>query len=100
MMPGSCRIDSWLHRRDFLIGAGASGMALGTALGTAHTQTAAAPDYLLRIAPLRLELAPGKVAAKSILISATTRTWTTSSIGTDCTCPPRSMVRWRKGRQW
>jgi FtsP/CotA-like multicopper oxidase with cupredoxin domain len=36
-------------------------MALGTALGTAHTQTAAAPDYLLRIAPLRLELAPGKV---------------------------------------
>jgi hypothetical protein len=36
-------------------------MALGTALGTAHTQTATAPDYSLRIAPLRLELAPGKV---------------------------------------
>jgi hypothetical protein len=36
-------------------------MAFGTALGTAYTQTAAAPDYLLRIAPLRLELAPGKV---------------------------------------
>src|SRR4051794_11017575 len=61
MIPGSCRIGSWLHRRDFLIGAGASGMALGTALGTAHTQTARAPDHSLRIAPLRLELAAGKV---------------------------------------
>ena len=63
--PGSrrfdCRLNSWLHRRDFLIGAGASGMAFGTALGTAYTQTAAMPDYSLRIAPLRLELAPGKV---------------------------------------
>src|ERR1700704_4230476 len=61
MVPGSCRIDSRLHRRKFLIGAGASGMALGTALGTAYTQIATTPDYALRIAPLRIELAPGKV---------------------------------------
>ena len=50
-----------MHRRGFLIGAGAAGMALGTGLGTAYTQIAAAPDYTLRIAPLRLELAPNKV---------------------------------------
>jgi hypothetical protein len=49
---------SWLHRRSFLVGAGATGMALGTALGSAYTQIATAPDYSLRIAPLRLELAP------------------------------------------
>ena len=36
-------------------------MALGTALGKAYTQIATAPDYSLRIAPLRLELGPGKV---------------------------------------
>ena len=36
-------------------------MALGTGLGAAYTQIAAAPDYSLRIAPLRLELAPGRV---------------------------------------
>lgn len=53
--------SAWLHRRRFLIGAGATGMALGTGLGTAYTQIAAAPDYSLRIAPLRLELAPGRV---------------------------------------
>src|SRR5215216_6560076 len=51
---------SWMNRRKFLIGAGATGMALGTALGRAYTQTTA-PDYSLRIVPLRLELAPGKV---------------------------------------
>ena len=50
-----------MHRRNFLLGAGATGMALGTALGTAYTQIATGPDYSLRIAPLRLELAPGKV---------------------------------------
>jgi Multicopper oxidase len=61
MVPGSQRIESWLHRRNFLIGAGASGMALGTALGTAYTQIAATADYSLQIGPLRLELAPGKV---------------------------------------
>ena len=52
---------AWLHRRRFLIGAGATGMALGTGLGAAYTQIAAASDYSLRIAPLRLELAPGRV---------------------------------------
>jgi FtsP/CotA-like multicopper oxidase with cupredoxin domain len=50
-----------LDRRDFLIGAGAAGVALGTATGAAYTQIASAADYTLRIAPLRLELAPGKV---------------------------------------
>ena len=49
-----------MRRRNFLIGAGAAGMALGAALGTAYTQIATAPDYSLRIAPLRLELAPGR----------------------------------------
>ena len=52
---------SWIDRRGFLIGAGAAGMALGTVLGKAYAQVATAPDYSLRIAPLRLELAPGKV---------------------------------------
>ena len=54
-------LASWMSRRKFLIGAGAAGMALGTALGRAYTQTATLPDYTLRIAPLRLELAPGRV---------------------------------------
>ena len=39
----------------------AAGMALGTGLGTAYTQIAGAADHTLRIAPLRLELAPGRV---------------------------------------
>jgi FtsP/CotA-like multicopper oxidase with cupredoxin domain len=52
---------SLMHRRSLLIGAGAAGMVLGTAMGRAYTQIATAPDYSLRIAPLRLELAPGKV---------------------------------------
>jgi FtsP/CotA-like multicopper oxidase with cupredoxin domain len=51
----------WMPRRTFLIGAGAAGMAIGSGLGTAYTQLAAASDHALRIAPLRLELAPGKV---------------------------------------
>jgi FtsP/CotA-like multicopper oxidase with cupredoxin domain len=50
-----------MPRRKFLIGAGAAGMALGAASGRAYTQITTAPDYSLRIAPLRLELAPGKV---------------------------------------
>jgi FtsP/CotA-like multicopper oxidase with cupredoxin domain len=50
-----------MDRRGFLIGAGATGMAVGAAVGEAYAQIAAAPDYTLRIAPLRLELAPGKV---------------------------------------
>jgi FtsP/CotA-like multicopper oxidase with cupredoxin domain len=36
-------------------------MAVGTALGRAYAQIAASPDYVLRIAPMRLELAPDKV---------------------------------------
>jgi hypothetical protein len=34
---------TWMHRRDFMIGAGAAGMTFGTGLGTAYTQIAAAP---------------------------------------------------------
>jgi FtsP/CotA-like multicopper oxidase with cupredoxin domain len=49
-----------IDRRGFLVGAGAAGMAMGAGLGAAYTQVATAPDYTLRIAPLRLELAPGK----------------------------------------
>src|SRR5258708_1566202 len=52
---------SWLGRREFLIGAGAAGVALGGGLGRAYTQTVTAPDHTLSIAPLRLELAPGKI---------------------------------------
>jgi FtsP/CotA-like multicopper oxidase with cupredoxin domain len=52
---------SLMDRRGFLIGAGAAGMALGAAMGEAYTQIAGAPDFALRIAPLLLELAPGKV---------------------------------------
>jgi FtsP/CotA-like multicopper oxidase with cupredoxin domain len=49
-----------IDRRGFLIGLGA-GVAVGGVLGTAYAQNAAAPDYALRIAALRLELARGKV---------------------------------------
>jgi FtsP/CotA-like multicopper oxidase with cupredoxin domain len=49
-----------IDRRGFLIGAGAAGMAAGGLIGTAYTQSANAADYTIRIAPLRLELAPGK----------------------------------------
>jgi FtsP/CotA-like multicopper oxidase with cupredoxin domain len=44
-----------------VIGAGAAGAALGAGIGMAYSQAANAPDYTLRIAPLKLELAPGKV---------------------------------------
>ena len=52
---------SWIDRRGFLIGAGAAGIASGGGLARAYTQAATAPDFMLRIAPLRLELAPGKI---------------------------------------
>jgi FtsP/CotA-like multicopper oxidase with cupredoxin domain len=52
---------SLMHRRSLLAGAGAAGMLLGTAMGRAYTQIATGADHSLRIAPLRLELAPGKV---------------------------------------
>jgi FtsP/CotA-like multicopper oxidase with cupredoxin domain len=44
-----------------LIGAGAAGAAVGAGLARAYSQIANAPDYTLHIAPLRLELAPGKL---------------------------------------
>lgn len=57
------RPDSRLDRRELLIGAGAAGaagIACGAGLAAAWAQPAAA-DYTLKIAPLRLELAPDKV---------------------------------------
>jgi FtsP/CotA-like multicopper oxidase with cupredoxin domain len=53
--------DLRIPRRKFMIGAAAAGMTLGSALGRAYTQIVSSSDYSLRIAPLRLELAPGKV---------------------------------------
>jgi FtsP/CotA-like multicopper oxidase with cupredoxin domain len=52
---------SLIDRRGFVIGAGASGAALGAGLGAAYSQVANASDYTLRIASLKLELAPGKI---------------------------------------
>jgi FtsP/CotA-like multicopper oxidase with cupredoxin domain len=52
---------SLLDRRAFLIGAGVAGVACGAAIDAAYTQIVTAADYSLRIAPLKLELAPGKV---------------------------------------
>jgi FtsP/CotA-like multicopper oxidase with cupredoxin domain len=60
MAPSPTPPMSSIDRRNFLIGLGA-GVAAGAALGTAYAQNATAADYTLRIAPLRLELAPGKV---------------------------------------
>jgi FtsP/CotA-like multicopper oxidase with cupredoxin domain len=47
-----------MDRRDFVIGAGAASIGFGATVG-ALSQIVSA-DYSLRIAPLRLELAPGK----------------------------------------
>jgi FtsP/CotA-like multicopper oxidase with cupredoxin domain len=58
-MTASHEPTTGINRRGFLIGAGA-GVAVGAVLGTAYAQTTAA-DYTLRIAPLRRELAPGRV---------------------------------------
>ena len=59
--PRNPASTSWLDRRGFLIGAGVAGMASGAAIDAAYTQIVSAADYSLRIAPLQLELAPGKV---------------------------------------
>jgi FtsP/CotA-like multicopper oxidase with cupredoxin domain len=53
-------LPSWASRREFLIGAGVAGAAVGAGLARAYSQAANAPDQTLRIVPLRLELAPGK----------------------------------------
>ena len=52
---------SLLDRRAFLVGAGVAGVACGAAIDVAYTQIVTAADHSLRIAPLKLELAPGKV---------------------------------------
>src|ERR1700730_2865613 len=59
--PRNPASTSLLDRRGFLVGAGVAGMAFGAAIDKAYTQIVTAPDYSLRIAPLQLELAPGKV---------------------------------------
>jgi FtsP/CotA-like multicopper oxidase with cupredoxin domain len=59
--PNEKTPPSWINRRGFVIGAGAAGAAIGAGLASAYSQAANAPDYTLRIAPLRLELAPGKI---------------------------------------
>jgi hypothetical protein len=41
-----------IHRRSFLLAAGAAGASLGAGLGAAYTQNANAADYTLSIAPL------------------------------------------------
>jgi FtsP/CotA-like multicopper oxidase with cupredoxin domain len=65
MRTRSCEAGSWLDRREVLVGVTAAGAALGAGVRWAYAQSAAsadpAPDHTLHIAPLRLELAPGKV---------------------------------------
>jgi FtsP/CotA-like multicopper oxidase with cupredoxin domain len=48
-----------ISRRGFLLGGAAAGGVVGLGLGRAYTQASSA-DYALRIAPVKLELAPGK----------------------------------------
>jgi FtsP/CotA-like multicopper oxidase with cupredoxin domain len=52
---------SWIDRRGLVLGAGAAGAVLGSGLGAAFSQIASAPDYSLRIAPTKLELARDKI---------------------------------------
>jgi FtsP/CotA-like multicopper oxidase with cupredoxin domain len=52
---------SWIDRRGFVIGAGVTGAALGTGLGVVLGQVRNGADRTLRIAPLKLELAPNKI---------------------------------------
>jgi hypothetical protein len=54
------------HSRYWIAAVSWSGLARpgwrsGRGIGVAYTQIAVEPDYTLRIAPMRLELAPGKV---------------------------------------
>jgi FtsP/CotA-like multicopper oxidase with cupredoxin domain len=60
-LDDSASVPAWLDRREVLIGAAAAGAGLGIGLGWAVAQGAARADHTLRIAPKRLELAPGKV---------------------------------------
>ena len=57
---GASGTSSLINRRDLLMAAGA-GVIAGTAIRTTYAQVAGGADYSLRIEPLRLELAPGKV---------------------------------------
>jgi len=68
LVVSSAQPSSLMHRRSLLIGAGAA--VLGTAMGRAYTQIATASDYSLLIAPLRLELAPGKAIDTFAYIAA------------------------------
>ena len=96
-------LASWMSRRKFLIGAGTAGMALGTALGRAYTQTATPPDYTLRIAPLRLELAPGRVIEtfgyNGTVPGPVLRLREGRQVSIDIRNDKRPMVPWRKDRR-
>ena len=61
--PASSSPDSrsWIDRRDVLLGAAAAGATFGAGVGWAYAQSASRADFTLRIAPMRLELAPGTV---------------------------------------
>ena len=54
-------LSSWIDRRGFVIGAGAAGALVGTGLGAVYGRVRDGADHTLRIAPLKLELAPNKV---------------------------------------
>jgi FtsP/CotA-like multicopper oxidase with cupredoxin domain len=57
---GTAPSSTCIDRRGFVVGAGAAGVAAGAGLGLAYSEAVTAPDHSLHIAPLRLELAPGK----------------------------------------
>jgi FtsP/CotA-like multicopper oxidase with cupredoxin domain len=108
-----------IHRRSFLFGAGAAGAAFGTGLGAAYTQNANPADYTVRIAPLRLELAPGKVIEtfgyNGTVPGPLLRLRESRQVSIDITndtdiadiihwhglyVPSTSMVQWKKARRW
>ena len=116
--PRGILSGSWIDRRGFVIGAGATGAALGAGLGAAYSQALNAPDYL-RIAPLRLELAPGKVidtfAYNGAVPGPVLRFREGQQVNIDVTnntdiedivhwhglhLPAWPTARWKKGRQW
>jgi FtsP/CotA-like multicopper oxidase with cupredoxin domain len=57
----ACNAKRLIDRRGFVLGAGATGAALGAGLGTVLAQTRDAADFTLRIAHTKIELAPGKI---------------------------------------
>ena len=112
--------SSWMHRRGFLLGAGAAGMALGTRLGAGYTQIAAL-RRTIRCASRRCGSSsrPGKVIdtfayngtvpgpvlrlREGRQVSIDIRNDTDideSCTGTGSTCPRTPTARWRRDRRW